>query len=333
MDKYPLIRKCVAVGIILLFAGTGIVPTIAQDGKNPSLLTSSGSWLYVGGDGPGNYTTVQDAIDNASDGNTVFVYNGMYNECIQINKSISLIGQDKSTTIINGSGYYRAIWIIAKEISLSGFTIQNDGLPWTVRFGIDVIPPSSDIEIHDNIITKNYYGIACYYYGIVIGSFSDTSQQRNISIYENIIRENTFGIGEFGDDSIIQIYHNTISQNEYGIKARPNYTISENIITNNSIGISEGAGEVNVIYHNDFRDNDVGLSVLNFLGSEISKNNFINNHHHTSVSRSGLLLEAPFQVVLKQKWSGNYFDDWIKTTPRPILGLWSIYIWFWISWS
>ena len=34
----------------------------------------SGNTLYVGGSGPGNYTRIQDAIDNASDGDTVFVY-------------------------------------------------------------------------------------------------------------------------------------------------------------------------------------------------------------------------------------------------------------------
>ena len=33
-----------------------------------------GDTLYVGGDGPNNYTTIQSAIDDAVDGNTVFVY-------------------------------------------------------------------------------------------------------------------------------------------------------------------------------------------------------------------------------------------------------------------
>ncbi len=36
--------------------------------------------LYVGGTGPNNYTRIQDAIDNASDGDTIFVYSGIYYE-------------------------------------------------------------------------------------------------------------------------------------------------------------------------------------------------------------------------------------------------------------
>jgi len=42
MDKNPLIRKCLAVGIILLFVRTGILPTIAQDTGKTSLSTSTG---------------------------------------------------------------------------------------------------------------------------------------------------------------------------------------------------------------------------------------------------------------------------------------------------
>jgi hypothetical protein len=40
MDKYPELRKCLAVGIILLFVGTGLLPTVAQDTGKTSLSTS-----------------------------------------------------------------------------------------------------------------------------------------------------------------------------------------------------------------------------------------------------------------------------------------------------
>jgi hypothetical protein len=44
-------KKCLAVGIILLFVGTCIIPGIAQDTEK-TLPTSRGTWLYVGGNGP-----------------------------------------------------------------------------------------------------------------------------------------------------------------------------------------------------------------------------------------------------------------------------------------
>ena len=47
------------------------------------------------------YQHIQEGIDNASTGNTVFVYNGIYQENALLNKSINLIGEDKNNTIID----------------------------------------------------------------------------------------------------------------------------------------------------------------------------------------------------------------------------------------
>ena len=81
-------RKCLAVGIILLFVGTCIIPAIAQESEKPSQSTSRGNWLYVGGSGPGNYSKIQDAINASSNGDTVFVYDDSspYLENLIINK-------------------------------------------------------------------------------------------------------------------------------------------------------------------------------------------------------------------------------------------------------
>ncbi len=70
-------RKCLAVGIILLFIGTAVIPSTAQ---NIEKSTSRGNTLYVGGNGPGNYSIIQDAVDNASNGDMVYVYSGVYNQ-------------------------------------------------------------------------------------------------------------------------------------------------------------------------------------------------------------------------------------------------------------
>ena len=77
------------------------------------LPSNHSTTLYVGGSGPNNYTKIQDAINDASDGDTVFVYNDSipYYEHIIINKSINLIGEDKDTTIIAAK---------SKGVSLNG---------------------------------------------------------------------------------------------------------------------------------------------------------------------------------------------------------------------
>jgi hypothetical protein len=120
--------------------------TCSKEGYNPAwvylsiwenttydfVLTSKGNWLYVGGSGPGNYTRIQDAIDNASDGDTVYVYAGIYLGNIVINVSIDLIGENKNTTIIDENPdiddpqlIEANIYIFADSVTITGFTIQN----------------------------------------------------------------------------------------------------------------------------------------------------------------------------------------------------------------
>ena len=81
----------------------GVSKTKTTD-NNPK-ITISGSILYVGGSGPNNYTNIQDAINDASDGDTIFVYDDSspYDESIIIDKSIQLIGENKYSTVISGS--------------------------------------------------------------------------------------------------------------------------------------------------------------------------------------------------------------------------------------
>ena len=55
-------------------------------------VIASGKTLYVGGDGPGNYSAIQNAINDANIGDTIFVYSGVYFENIVVDISITLIG-------------------------------------------------------------------------------------------------------------------------------------------------------------------------------------------------------------------------------------------------
>ena len=65
MDKHPVfIYKILIVGVIILFLGTCITPSVAVDNvRSTSIPLSSGNTLYVGGSGEGNYTTIKKAIN------------------------------------------------------------------------------------------------------------------------------------------------------------------------------------------------------------------------------------------------------------------------------
>jgi len=80
----------------------------------------NGNTLYVGGNGSNNYSSIQEAIDIAEEGDTVFVYDDSspYFENILIDKSsISLVGEEKNTTVIDGQGKSSTIHLYRDNIN------------------------------------------------------------------------------------------------------------------------------------------------------------------------------------------------------------------------
>lgn len=186
--RNDLLRKELAFGIILLFVGMSFVPSTSSIALEQSSMQTyyDSKILYVGGDGPGNYTYIQDAIDNASDGDTVFVYKGIYYEHLRIVTDINLFGEDMDETVIDGGGEDTAVEIGA-YVNLSGFTIQNsiEGIN-----NLNLPPPNNiyKLNIYRNIIKNNKIGIS-------IGG------DQNHIISENIITKNELGINFFCADN------------------------------------------------------------------------------------------------------------------------------------
>jgi len=227
-------KKLLVFGVIVLFLSVSVIPsTGTTDVKQITMPTSSGNTLYVGGSGPNNYTKIQDAIDDASDGDTVFVYDDSspYYEHVVIGytKSINLVGEDRNTTVIDGGGNGHVVEICEPEVNISGFTIQNSGHEMghdLVRgSGIVILGHLKTRTIFDNNIVDNYCGISlyCSWYNI--------------------------------------IYGNKISANVYGIHISPSLGFSSknkiygNIIKNNHYGIRFDSPDDNNIFHNDFINN------------------------------------------------------------------------------
>jgi len=191
-------KKLFVIGIVILLFGI-VTPSTGSNVRNPTLASYQGKTFYVGGIGPGNYSKIQDAIDNASNQDRIFVFDesSPYYETLIINKSISLIGEDKETTIIDGSGNNVIILIIlADYVNIEGFTICNSSrskLNWDSVRGVGIkLLAATFCNITDTIITNTDVGIYLLNYIWQEFTYGNT-------VSKNIFLKNSYGIAfDFG---------------------------------------------------------------------------------------------------------------------------------------
>ena len=119
-----------------------------------SMISASAIDRYVDDDGSQAYTTIQDAINAANPGDTIYVYNGTYNENVVVDKQVTLMGEDRNGTVIDGGGSGDVVYISADWVNISRFTIKNSG---DTRFDNCLEINSNYNTITDNIFTSDYH--------------------------------------------------------------------------------------------------------------------------------------------------------------------------------
>lgn len=220
---------------------------------------TTGKTLYVDDLGDGNYTRIQDAIDNASDEDTVHVYNGVYYENIRLYKPIKLIGENKETTIIDGMRKDNTIFVSHDNCVIQGFTFRNcsDG-----SFSNVLIQSNNVMVINNTILGGNGWGLYLYHSlnaSIIKNSFINAG----INIVGNLKNWNTH-----------TIINNTVNGKELCyFKDLSNFTFSSTagqIILVNCTNCT--------VKHVEISDVDEGI-VLGFSSNNFIKNNYVNGSY------------------------------------------------------
>jgi parallel beta-helix repeat protein len=234
-------------------------------------LEDTSNILYVGGSNPGNYTHIQMAIDNASDGDTVFVYDDSapYYENVIVDKSINLIGENKETTIINSSGTGEDVIRITSDwVNVSGFTTLNG------HWGIS-ISESDNITISNNIISlSEIYGISLW-------------RSSNVSVSRNKVYGNYVGI------RLSTCVNNTITENNVSYNRDGMWIMASsfNNITSNIVNFSFDEGLLlshasnNFIARNKINYNDRGINIeMDSHNNSVKNNTFTGNRDSIRLS-------------------------------------------------
>ena len=210
---------------------------------------------------PTDFPTIQAAINNASDGDTVFVFNGTYFENVVVNKTIMLVGEDRDTTIIDGDGNSFAIHVASDNVSVSGFTIRNSGSHIVQVFNVD------NCNLTGNKVTDGSVGIYLLNAkGSYIGNNNVSNSQIGIrleSCDRNTLENNNVTINQ---DAGVHIAYssNTVASSNFLVG-----NVNQGFYLNHSSG--------NTVRENLVVDNGVGIRLYYSGGNTIVDNNVTGN--------------------------------------------------------
>jgi|GEM_PF-1383821 len=237
------------------------------------------------------YDTIQEAINDAESGNTIFVSAGTYYENIVLDKTLTLIGENENNTIIDGNGTGDVIYISADWVNLSGFGVRNGG-NGIYDAGIDI--HSSANQISNCQIYNNSQG------GIYLESSSNNTIT-NCTVFNN----SQHGI-------IIEFSsHNTIincaSHNNFyfGICI---YSASNNSIINCDIYNNSGVWDSSGIYvYNSSNNNIIGNTFINegILIEGDYLNNYVQNIDENTVNGKPLYYFLNQNSVIIDGWDAG----------------------------
>jgi parallel beta-helix repeat protein len=167
-----------------------------------SIQTAKAETIVV----PDDYSAIQQAINNANEGDTIYVKAGTYFENIVLNRTVTLVGESNTRTIIDGGGQSEVVTISADGVVIANFTIQNGG---DDDDGI-LLDECSNVIVSNNIVVFSQCGIAN-----VLSSYNC-------------------------------LWRNDLSNNEVGIVLFYSYgnNVSGNTLVNNGLSVEESYGNI-----------------------------------------------------------------------------------------
>ena len=243
--------------------------------------TASATNWSVDGSGGADFTGIQDAINNAKDGDTILVYSGVYYENVVVDKSVTLIGNGQP--VVDAEGKRSAITLTVDRITLVGFNATNSGSSWS-DVGIKVT--SNNNTITGNNVSNNNGGIFLNHsrnnvitgnnarYNNADGIDLESSSNNNTITGNNVSNNNGGGIG-LSSSRNNTITGNNVSSNRGGIGlfySSNNNTITGNNVSNNKevgIGLYDSSNN-NTITGNVFVND--GLSVYSSYQNTVEDN-------------------------------------------------------------
>jgi parallel beta-helix repeat protein len=332
--------KIIGILICMLLITSAAVPIVGHVLKNFNYESiGDRGTIYVDDDGGADYTKIQDAVDNATSGDTIYVYAGTYNENIVVSITINLVGEDKDTTIIHGVDETDdALEINSNWCNISEFTIENGGSnSGGIRVKADhcsifdsifddnidrgiFVESSEYTEISDSTFSENNQGLYIYmsdYTTISSNVVSDNKDNGILcltsdynDILGNTVQSNS-GVGVYLNNQCDynEIIGNSVSSNEEGgIRL---YQSDENAISGNTVSNNGDIGEDGGIVcfysnNNDIFENTVNSNYEQGIFIELSNSNMVYENDIYDNDMYGINCDSS---ISNEIYNNNIYDN------------------------
>ena len=255
-----------------------------------------------------NGMSIQEAVNNAKPGYTIYVGEGVYYENIVVNKPyISLIGNGSNNAIIDGCQNDNVIYVTSPGVTISGFTITNSS---ENKAGIQLGIPDYKIDAFDCHIKNN---------SILGNNIGINMSEIELSVIENneVVNNEKYGmclIRSFDND----IINNNLSSNNVGLGFYygSNWNeIKNNTFMNNVKGVFLNWSHRNNITHNNIVDNIIGVEMNHAISTDINYNNIYDNERY-GIIFNGKITDGTAPNAGHNWWGSKMGPSWIL----PIFG-------------
>jgi parallel beta-helix repeat protein len=263
-DHFPLINQT-RIFCFHIDEVKGVEEQDNSSGYDFTFSILSGNTIIV----PDDYLTIQEAVDYASNGDTIQVRAGIYYENVIVDKQLKIIGENCNSIIIGE----QVFTILSNYSTIENFTIKNSGILSERGIGALVVCSIGCI-IKNNTFKKCGHGIYIH-------------ESKNIEISDNIVTDNIDGISVWYSKYLF-IYNNQMQNNKVNciqfINCIKNEITSNNISLNGNFGLWLFNSFQNIIKNNIiFYNYHDGISIFRSIENTII-NNMISGNLYNGIS-------------------------------------------------